>query len=247
MIDRKNIRYSEQVDRNVAVSNVVDIQEGAMLCEVVENGVAAVKVVAAPVGTEKLAGFALLPWSLPTQAVAEEQFVVPASGSLIFNLRNALGVSGSARAIVVGGVDLIVDELNFSAVPAAGTVKWDVAGGRIKFAAGDAGKVVKFLYRHQLTVMQARQRYQERSINNHLLVQELMQVGVIKGYVEISTDQFDTTVDWANVAGDIVLGANGMLTAGVPGVVIPQAKVLAVPDLSGSLQGPFLRISAMIG
>ena len=250
MIDRKNIRYSEQVDRNVAAANVVTIQEGMLLCQIVEAGQAAVEVVASPAGTEKLAGFALLPWNLPSQATSDEQFVVPSSGSLIFNLRNPNGVSGSGYAPVIGGSPLTVDETNFSATPPTGTVKWDVLGGRLKFAAGNAGSVVQFLYRFNLTVQQAMQRYQERSINNQYLVSEYHQLGIIKGYVEISTDQFDTTVNWSNLGSNvIILGPNGILSAGPASgnVVVPQAQVLAVPDLSGTLQGPFLRISAQIG
>ena len=246
MIDRKQIKIGEQVDRLGASDLPTDVQEGAILCSVNEGGIAKVTIVAAPAGREVIAGVSILPYLVPTQAVSEEQFVVPASGSLIFNLRNPLGVSGSKRAIVVGGSDLAVDVAAFSATPATGTVKWDVTGGRLKFAAGDAGKTVKFIYRFNLTVTQARMRYQERSINNRDLVGELNQLGVAKGYIEISTDQFDPNQDYTTGA-PLQLGPNGIITIGGSGPLIPNAQVLNAPDLSGSLQGAFLRFSALIG
>lgn len=245
MLDRKAIHYSECVDRKVSVSQVLPIQEGAVLCEMVENGASVVYVKATPDGSEKVAGFAILPYNLPSQATSQEQFVVPASGSLVFSLRNSNLVSGSELALVVGGSAMIIDETNFAGTPTTGHVKVDIVGGRIKFAAGDAGSTVKFMYRYNLTVAQARQRFQERSINNRDLVGDLGLLGVLKGYIEISTDQFDTSVNWASASG-VYVGPNGLLTSGGPGVVVPGAKILAVPDLSGTLQGPFLKISALI-
>jgi len=244
MLDRKAIKVAETVDRQV-LSGQGDFNEGCVLCEELENGVAKVYVKASPDGTEKTAGFSVLPYSLPSQAVSAEKFVVPASGSLVFSLRNANIVTASARAMVEGGSDLTVDELSFTSTPSTGTMKLDIVGGRIKFAAGDAGKVVTVIYRYNLTVAQARMKFQERSINNRDLVGHLGLVGVLKGYMEISTDQFDTTVDWT-VSAPVLVGPNGILTTAGSGVAIPGLKVLAVPDLSGTLQGPFLRISALI-
>ena len=244
MIDRKAVKAAEQVDRLVAAGVSIP-DEGVVLCEKIESGVAKVYLKAVPDGSEKIAGIAVLPYMLPSQATSNEAFTVPSSGSLIFSLRYANLVSASELALVVGGSALTVDESAFAATPATGVVKVDIAGGRIKFAAGDAGKVVHFMYRYNLTVAQARQKFQERSINNRDLVGNLMQVGVYKGYMEISTDQFDTTVDWS-AATSLNLGPNGIITSGGAGAVIPGGKVLAVPDLSGSLQGAFLRFSCLI-
>lgn len=244
MLDRKYQKLGEQVDRFVSASSPA-IEEGMMLCEAIEAGVSKVMVVAAPSGSEKIAGIAILPYMVPSQAVSNEQFVVPASGSLIFNLRNNNLVSGSERGQVPGGSDMVIDESSFGASPPAGTVKVDIAGGRIKFAAADAGKTVNFIYRFNLTVQQARQRYQERAINNRDLVGDLGLLGVAKGYIELATDMFDSSKDYSS--GVLSLGANGKLTIGGAGPAIPSGKVLALPDLSGSAQGPFLRFSALIG
>lgn len=245
MLDRKYFKVAEIVDRPVA-AGVSVIEEGCILCEAIEAGIAKVSVVAAPAGTEKVAGIAILPYYLPSKAVSIEKFVIPASGSLIFNLRNTNLNSGSVRVSVVGGSDLTPDGASFSATPATGVVKVDLAGGRVKFAAGDAGKVVYVIYRFDLTVTQARQRFHERSINNRDLVGNLGLVGVAKGYVEIQTDQFDTSKDYSTGAA-LTVGANGLITIGGSGPVIPGGKVLALPDVSGTLQGPFLRFSALIG
>lgn len=245
MIDRKQIKIQEQVERPVAAGAQI-ANEGVFLVETVEAGVSKVSIKAVVDGSEKIGGVALLPYMIPSQTTSNEQFVVPASGTLVFNLRNQNLVAGQYRAIVIGGADLIVDPANFSAVPPQGTVKVDLAGGRLKFAAGDAGSTVQFIYLYNLTVQQARQRYQERSLNNRDLVGDFAMVGVAKGYVEIATDQFDLTKDWTSGA-PITLGNNGILTQGGAGPVITQAKVLAAPDLSGTVQGAMLRISALIG
>lgn len=246
MIDRKQIKIQEQVDRLVSASSPEVIDEGKILCEIVENGVAKVTLVASPSGSEKIAGVSLLPYAIPSVANSNEQFTVPASGSLIFSLKNSNLVADQNRAMVVGGSDLTVDETSFSATPSTGTVKVDLVGGRIKFAAGDAGKVVNFLYRHQLTVQQALMKYGQRSINNQNLVGSLGMLGVAKGYIEISTDQFDVTKNYA--AGDaLALGPNGIITIGGSGPELPQAKVLAAPDLTGSVQGAFLKFSMLVG
>lgn len=246
MINRKALKIGEQVERPVA-AGVDNIEEGALLCAVIEDGVEKVTVKATVDGSEKIAGFAITPYQLPTSAVAKEQFVVPSAGSLIFNLRNSRVIADSELASVVGGSDLTVDETNFSATPPTGTVKVDLVGGRIKFAAGDAGKVVNFLYRHELTVVQARQRYQERSINNRDLVGALQQVGVAKGYVEMATDQFDTSINFA-AATSLKIGDNGLISdQSGAGAEINQGRVLALPDLTDTAQGAYLKISALIG
>ena len=147
---------------------------------------------------------------------------------------------------MVGGSPLTIDEASFSATPATGTVKVDLVGGRIKFAAGDAGSVVNFLYRYNLTINQIAMRYQQRSINNQSTVAQLMQVGVAKGYVEIATDQFDSLQDYTSGAA-LKLGANGYVTNTGSGPVIPSGRVLAVPDLTDTAEGAFLKISALIG
>lgn len=248
MIDRKAIKIGEQVDRSVAPGANI-LQEGSILCEAIVGGVSCVSVVATPVGTEQIAGFSILPYSLPTQTVANEQYVVPAVGSLIIQLRNNNLVAGSERAQVPGASDLTIDETNFSATPPTGTVKVDLVGGRLKFAAGNVGITVNFLYSYQLTAQMAFTRFGERSINNRFSVQDLALVSVAKGYLEISTDQFDGTKDYTtvNAATPLRLGANGIITIGGAGPVIPGAKVLAAPGLTGQgPQGAFLRISALI-
>jgi len=243
MLDKKYYKIGEQVDRLVA-AGVEVLNEGAVLCEVIEGGVAKVTIVASVAGGEKIAGIAILPYMLPTSAISSETFTVPASGSLIFNLRNPLGVTGQRRAAVAGGSDLTVDEASFSATPSTGTVKYDIATGRIKFAAGDAGKVVTFTYKFALTVTAARQRYGERAINNRDLVGNLGMVGVAKGYLELATDMFDASKDYST--GVLSLGNAGTLTIGGSGAAIPGGRVLATPAASGTAQGPFLRFSALI-
>jgi hypothetical protein len=246
MLDRKSIRIQEQVDRLVSTLSPTVMNEGAILCEIIESGVSKVTIVASPAGTEKIAGVSILPYTIPAVANSNEQFTVPSTGSLIFSLKNSNLVAGQDRAMVQGASDLTIDETNFSATPATGTVKVDIVGGRIKFAAGNAGAVVSFIYRFNLTVQQALMKYGQRSINNQYLTGDLGMVGIAKGYLELSTDQFDVTQDYTTGAA-LTLGANGTITIGGSGPALPQAKVLACPDLTGSLQGAFLRFSMLAG
>lgn len=248
MIDRKALKIGEQVDRLVA-SGADIANEGMILVEALEAGVSKVSVKATVDGSEIVAGVSLLPYSLPATSVNMEQFTIPSSGSLIFSLRAGSLVTLSSRAAVVGGSDLTVSESSFSSTPSTGNVKVDIVGGRVKFAAGDAGKVVNFIYRYSLSVAQARVLFQERSINNRDLVGNLGQVGIAKGYVEFSTDQYDSSKDYStvNASTPLTLGNNGIITIGGSGGALPSAKVLALPDLSGSLQGPMLRVSMLIG
>jgi hypothetical protein len=245
MIDRKNIRLQEQVERSVAPGAQIP-NEGVILVESIVNGLSCVSIQATVSGSEKISGVAILPYMLPSQTTSNEQFVVPSSGSLIFNLRNSNLVAGQMRAIVPGASDLTINTSNFSTPPSTGAVNVDLVGGRLMFAAGNAGATVNFLYSYQLTVTQARQRFYERSINNRDLVGDLGLVGVGKGYCEFATDQFDLTKDYTQGSA-LTLGNNGIITIGGPGPVIPQAKVLATPDLSNTVQGPMLRISMLVG
>lgn len=246
MLNKKAMKIGEQVERPLA-ADVAEIHEGQLLCAVLEDGVEKVTVVATVDGSEKIAGFAMMAYDMPSEAVAMEQFTVPASGSLIFSLRNANVVAGSELAAVVGGSALTISETSFSATPSTGTVKVDLVGGRIKFAAGDAGKVVKFLYRHQLTVAQRNIRYHEKAINNRDTVLALRQVGVAKGYLEIATDYFDSGKDFS-AATSLKIGDAGVISDHTgAGAVIPNGRVLALPDLTDSERGAFLKISCLIG
>ena len=248
MIDRKQIHYSEQLDRNLAAGATVQ-NEGMILCEMVQNGGAVVFVQPVVTGTEQLAGVSLLPYQLPTNMTLEQQFVIPSSGSLIFQLRFGNVVSLSELAMIVGGGYLTIDETAFSATPPTGTVKVNLLTGQLKFAAGNAGATVNFICRVNLTVAQSSMLFQSRSINNAGLVPMYAQVGILKGYVEVSTDQFDSSMDFSTESSvnPLRLGNNGQVTLGGAGPVLPQGKVLAVPDLSGTLQGPMLRFSMLVG
>lgn len=243
MLDKKHMKVDVHVERKLA-AGTSDIAEGAVLCEVIEAGEAKVTVVATPDGSEKVAGFAILPYSLPTQAVAAEK-LAPTADALLFSLRNNNLVADSVRIAVDGGSDMTADTSNFAGAASAGSPKVDLVGGRIKFHADDAGKKITVIYRHELTVAQARMRFHERSINNRDLVGSLQLVGVAKGYVELCTDQYDTSKDYSS--GDALkVGADGKITNDGSGAEIPGGKVLALPDASGTVQGPFLKISALI-
>ena len=246
MLDRRQIKLAEQMDRPLSATQG-PFEEAVILCEVIEAGVSKVFVKAVPDATEKIAGVAVLPYSNPGSIVRGESFTVPASGTLIFSLKNNNVVTLSELALVAGGSPLTIDETAFSGTPPTGTVKVDIAGGRIKFAVGDAGKAVSFFYRATLTLQQSLQTFQERNSNNRNLVGAFAQCSVGKGYVEFGTDQFDSSVDYSNPAAVLKLGPNGVITIGGAGAVLPQAKVLAVPGLTGSAGGTFLRVSMLIG
>lgn len=246
MLNKKAIKYSEHVDRDVAAAqDIAKLVEGAIAIEVLEAGVAKMQVSEAiPAATAKIAGVVVLPYQVPAKATAKESYVVKAD-ALVIKLRNEKLDAGSVL-VKIAGVVATLDEADFATAPAAaGEVNVDLVNGKLKFHADDADKAVEVVYTHALTMEQAKLRFGEGFLSNRDAVATLHKASVFKGYVELLTSEYDTSVDWA-AGGVLKLGANGKLTIGGAGPAIPGGAILAIPDMTQTAQGAFLKFSALI-
>ena len=233
-IDLKRSYASQRLGRLLSVGTILE-QEGLILTAVIEDGIEKAALVAAPAGTEKILGFTMLADSLPDRTSGVEEITVPASGTLVVDLRAHDLVAGFVRVLdVVAGTTRLVDPV-FAGVPAPGSVKMDLIAGQAKFAAGDAGKLFRFTYLYSLTLTEAKQFFGERFVNNRGLHAEFGQAEIQAGIGELYTDQFDASQDYA-AAATLNLGPNGIITVGGAGPVL-NAVVVSVPSVDSAYLG----------
>ena len=227
MFDLKRTFCSQTLTRPLASGTVVE-QEGLILCHKLEDGIEKLELVAVPQGTEIPVGYAKTADSLPTRTSSVEKITVPgAAATLQADLRSQNLVTTKVRALDLStGLDLNVVE-GWVNVPAAGDVVVDLATGRLKFNAAQAGVEVEFTYLYDLTLVQAKQKFGQRFVNNWGLHAEFGYCEVGHGHCELYTDQFDTSVDWTTAVP--TLGAAGQIVAG--GLAFNYAAVINVPSI----------------
>lgn len=232
-VDLKRTHYSLRLGRELAAGTVVDA-EGLLMVAVLEDGKEKAGIQAAVAGTEELLGFSQTADSLPERTSAVERVTVPATGDLEVDLRNNNLVSARLRAVVVSSGQVLTIDETFAGATADDNVKVDLAAGRAKFHADEAGEEVILTYLYDLTRVQAKQIFGERHINNQGLHAEFGQIEIGTGIGEIYTDKFDASQDYS---ADPVLTLinNGYVGVGGAGPAIP-AKVVSVP----SEDNPFL-------
>ena len=231
--DLKRTFADKTLTRELAAGTIVE-QEGLLLCAVLEDGKEKASLLGSVDGSEKVLGFAKTADSQPDRTSAVEDVTVP-SASLEADLSNTNLVTSRIR-VEVEGVALTVSEVtSFSANVADNTVEVILASGRAKFHSDEAGKVATFTYLHDLTLAQSKQIYGERFINNRGLHEEHGYCEVGTGLVELYTDQFDASADWAG-SGDIKIGVNGQLVKSGSGKVL-NLTVVNVPNIDNPLLG----------
>lgn len=235
--DLKLTHSSLWLTRPIAAGSTIS-QEGKLLCRVLEDGVEKAMVKAVVAATDKVMGFAKeVADAQPDRTAAVELVTVPsAPASLELDLRSQNLVTASVRAVVVSSGTVLTVDYTFAGAPAASTVKVDLATGRMKFHAGEAGQDVQVTYHYDLTVAQSIQKFGERFYNNRNLhaIHGVTEVGV--GIGELHTDQYDSAQDYG-VSPVLTLGADGMITVGGLGPVLPMT-VISVP----SSDFPFLGV-----
>jgi hypothetical protein len=232
--DLKVSHSSTKYSRMLAPGTVV-LQEGCLLCSTLVSGVEQASLVATPVGTEKVIGWAITADSLPTQTAYVDIVTVPASGSLIVGLSNANLVTGSVYALDQTTNTPYTVSYTFAGTPPSGQVNVDITTGQLKFNAAQAGDTVQVTYLYYLTVTMAQQIFGQRFFNNQYLEQIYNQITIGAGEGELYTDQFDTSQNWAGGA-PITLGPNGTLTIGGAGPVL-DAVVVNVPNENQPMLG----------
>lgn len=232
MIDLKRTHSDKTLSRAIATGTVVD-QEGLVLCAVLENGEEKAKLVAVPAATDKVLGFAKTASSQPARTSKVESVLVPATGVLTAQLSEANIVVTAVRAVIkaTGGALTVIT----TGAPLTGEVLVDTAG-LLTFHADQAAKEIVVTYLFDLTVMQSKQRYGERHVNNRDLNATFGNIEVGVGFVELYTDAYDAAADWTSAAA-IKLGANGTLSKSGVGPTL-NLTVVHVP----SAEIPFLGV-----
>jgi len=232
--DLKRTYCSVTVGRPLAAGTVVE-QEGLILCAVLEDGVEKLQLVDVVQGREVPLGYSKTADSLPDRTAAVESVTVPAApATLEADLRNRNLVLNRIRAVDSVGTVLAIDPV-FAGAPAANTVKVDLAQGRVKFNATQAGLDVAFTYLYMLTLTEAKQKFGERFVNNRGLHAEFGFCEVGSGHTELYTDQFDASVDWS-VGNPILLGDGGQLVQAGAGPAL-KASVIHVPGTDSPYLG----------
>lgn len=232
--DLKRSYSTQTIGRSLAAGSVIE-QEGLILCSVLEDGVEKLKLVDVVAGSEVPVGFSKTADSLPDRTSAVEAVTVPsAPASLEADLRNRNLVLNRIRAVDSAGTVLAIDPV-FAGAPAANTVKVDLAQGRVKFHANQAGLDVTFTYLYYLTLTEAKQKFGERFVNNRGLHADFGFCEVGSGHVELYTDQYDASVDWS-VGNPIRLGDKGQLVQAGVGPVL-KASVIHVPGVDSPYLG----------
>lgn len=229
MYDLKRSQFGKTLGRDLAAGTIVE-QEGLLLCSVLEDGEEKAALVAAPAGSEVVIGVAKTADSQPSRTARVESVAIPAAGPYTAQLsetnlvsgRVRIAVNGSALAIVVGA-------------PAAGEVQVNHATGALAFNAAEAGLNAECTYLFDLTVVQSKQRFGERHVNNRDLHSEFGKVEIGTDFVEFYTDQFDASADYA-AAGALKLGANGIITKSGAGPAL-NLTVIHVPNAALPLLG----------
>jgi len=208
MSDIKRTFYTWTDTQPIATGEQVTDETQALVA-VLENGVEKVKPATGVLGQETFVGFALFRQKSFTTAPAVEDHVVPTAGVLTVDLAKNNLVHLQIR--VVGAVPTNVDEIN----------------GILTFGAVAAGVAITVFYRYKLTVEEAQRQFYE-AVTNYPDPNYFMSVGVGKGKGRVFTLLYDQTVDWSTVANVPSAIAGGVI--GVGGTVIPNARVVSVPN-----------------
>lgn len=232
--DLKRTFSSQTLTRPLSAGTVVE-QEGLILVHRLEDGAEKVHLAAVVAATDVPVGFTKTADSLPSRTSYVEMVTVPAApATLEADLRNQNLVLNAIRAVSSNGTVLTIDPV-YAGAPAPGAVKVDLATGRVKFHVAEAGTDVTFTYLYDLTLIQAKQKFGQRFVNNQGLHAEHGFIEVGHGHAELYTDQFDASVDWAAPAA-IKLGDAGQIVAAGVGPAL-NALVISVPSVDNSFLG----------
>ncbi len=227
-----DISKCEIIESRVAnLSDAVSlVDEGSAMVHFLENGKGVVKPSTGS-GTEAFAGFALGRPSTPGIVPYYESLTVPASTAYTVTLSKPM--SGSELVVVATAANGTKTTLTAGA--ASNANEYSISNGVITVNSSRASQVLTVGYKYAISLNEARMRY---SFNEFASANTpIPTIGVIPtGEVYISN--FDIASDWASwVPGtNIKLGANGTVTLGGSGAVIP-AVVSSVPGVDSAMLG----------
>lgn len=202
----------------VAASETVE-DEGQALVTVDEGGQLAVRPSTGAAG-EKFYGFAMFERQMP-KTLAKVVRIMGTGEEQVIPLTNL--VTGSGRATVDGNA-------------AGAAVTW-AAGAVTITDAVDEGQVVELTYTYNATVIEAQR------LVGHTWDRTALTAGAQVGCGQVGEfyiSNFITSVAWA-VGDTLNMAANGMVTKGGAGALIPDAIVIAAPQSGAPYLGIELR------
>ena len=246
MLDISRSHFSLVLSKDVTTGSTVSV-EGACLVRTLESGVEKVAMSAGASG-EIFAGFSIT----NNESVDTEVFVetvtmsADVGGDCTAQLTHGLLV-GTTPAVEIRVLGIGAAGVDGTQVANVGLVDTDpeffvnATTGLLTLDNTWASTAVTVHYRYNLTALQSRQKFFEKSPNNTASAQ-LAQVGVGGGQGQIFTQNFDTAINFDDVAGvPVVLksGPAGKITVGGSGATLTGFRVVKTPTATD----PFLGVS----
>lgn len=208
--------------------------EGAVLKQVRVNGLENAALTAGDSTSEAIIGFSVNNDIVPGTEIVTETVVVPASG--IVQLKHGNLQTGTVW--VYNTTDAASLAVVLSGNPTSVQVLAGLVAGQLTFNAAALGDTVQVRYRYALTALEQEMKYGGRPVNMRANTAQGT-ITYIRGFGELYTDQYDTTVDFS-AATTLYADANGLVTTTSSGkTAIPGARVVSLPTAAD----PFLGIS----
>lgn len=204
-------------------ASVLTLAEGVPLVAILENG-NRVLTPCTGIANEYFAGFSENRFQQPQFAPMVEDFTIPGASPYTHQLVKV--PSSADRSIYIAGVKATV----VSSGPTTGQIAIS-AGGLITFAAADAGKAARAIYRYALTQTEAILLFGSDAVPFLRIAQlqtSVFEVGTI------FTDQYLMGDDWGS-SQYAYLGANGLLTTDDTGAKI--GPVIGLPGFNNGYLG----------
>lgn len=238
--------FDRQIQRPVATGQTVD-SEGLVLRGLLEDGVEVVQPADAGAANYRIVGFSVSDNESIASDVVIESVTIPNTGAadetVQLSKTNLVGTAPAVEVMVKRADTGVVmtQQTLVGDVNATNEYFVDAATGLVTFDTADAGVAVTIQYRYNMTVLEARLKFFQRSVNN--------EAGAVFGEVsvglagEVYTLMYDAAVDWSDASVAPTSGAGGLVTDGGAGTAIPNAEVTHVPTAERPYLG--LRFNCM--
>ena len=227
MLDIANTRFFQWTEKPIANDETIkNMVEGSPLVAVMENGVGKVSLGTGSDG-ELFEGFAFAGYVRPNAFPKIEKFEIDAENLAVVLAKKPVGeevmvyIAGAKASVATSGS------------AAAGAPVFDAEANTITFAANDAGKEAKIVYRYDVTIAEARALAGDGYPGGFILSELGGTIGVIH-QGQVATDQYDIASDWTAANPDIRVNADGQVAVGGTGAKIPNARVLMAPGVESA-------------
>ncbi len=225
MIKFELSKITNSTEKAVATGSTVSAEGQALVNDVVNGGVKP----ATGAANEQFVGVAFAQQLTPTAFPKVDEPVVGAGNT-------------AALAFTPIGGTLRIIRTDTGATLAAGTpagdaTKYSISGTTVTVNSALVGVTLRAFYRFVPTTLQAK-AVQGDIPPGGAAALILNSVGVVtKG--EIVTTEFDPSVDWSTVAGNVNVTClvNGVFTVGGSGAVVPNARVTMLPSAAAPYLG----------